>query len=479
MHGAGVELRVHRGAVLVAHMATYVVAPIAVEHVRSGAVEVGQIVEAVPGDVGVARESYLIAVVAQSAPAVIQHRALLALALHVAEPDVVAPEGVAQSLHLFVGEPLLPVEPPEVYAFVHIGVQIGVEQGFHKPLVATQKLHCLAVGVAVAAGKLGVAFLVGAHTVGGVQVHSGFHAGIVEEFQELLIVGKEALVPVPAGPAATGFGRNRMPVHVHHQHVERYVEALEVAYEVAEVLVAVAPVAAPPVAKGIAWWQRHVAGKAGEALQRLLVVGAVNHKIPVLGTVGTRTRGHPIPVGVAVEQQTARVVNQRPAIAGKQPVLNGHRLVAVHIAVVAVEGAVGAFQIGFLLHARLPDNFCAYCLGIAFNLQVAVVECAATQLIGECHLGGDYREFFARHLAGVLHCGIVAFNCHKTLVVDKLAVGGIFHSHCGFVNQREAHVTVAVNHFGFGCGAGCNNQRQRRQYHESTFHRGCYLVVCF
>ena len=190
LHGAGVELRVNRGAVLVAHVSAYVVAPIAVEHVRSGAVEVRQIVEALPSDVGVAREAYLIAVVAKSAPAVIEHRALFSLALHVAEPDVVAPECVAQPRHFFVGEPLLPVEPPEVDAFFHVGVQIGVEQGFHKALVAAKKLHSFAVGVAVATGKLGISFLVGAHAVGWVQVHGGFHACIVEEFQELLIVGE-------------------------------------------------------------------------------------------------------------------------------------------------------------------------------------------------------------------------------------------------------------------------------------------------
>ena len=84
------------------------------------------------------------------------------------------------------------------------------------------------------------------------QVHGGFHAGIVEEFQELLIVREEAFVPVPAGPTAPGLWRNRMPVHIHHQHVERNVKVLEIADEVAEVLVAVAPVAAPPVAKGVA-----------------------------------------------------------------------------------------------------------------------------------------------------------------------------------------------------------------------------------
>ena len=221
-----------------------------------------------------------------------------------------------------------------------------------------------------------------------------------------------------------------MPVHIHHQHVERNVEALEVAYQVAKILVAVAPISAPPVAKGVARRQGNVAGKAGEAFQRLLVVGAVNHEIPVLSALCAWASGHPIPVGVAVEQQAVRVVNQRPSVAGKQSVLNGHGFASVHVAVVAVEGAIGAFQIAFLLHAWFPTDFASAGCLCAGNLQVVFGECSAANLVGKRQLRGGYCEFFARHFSGVLHRSVVALNGNETLVVNKLAVGGVFHSHC-------------------------------------------------
>ena len=148
----------------------------------------------------------------------------------------------------------------------------------------------------------------------------------------------------------------------------------------------------------------------------------------------------------------------------------------MHIAVVAVEGAVCTFQIVFLLHTRLPHNLFAYSLGVAFNLQICTGEGTATQFVGECELRGGYGDFFARHLKGMLHCGVVAFYCHKTFVVDKLAVRGIFHSHCGFVHQCEAHGLVAVNHFGMGfCACGCQ-QCQCGQYSCFCFHRAVVYV---
>ena len=91
------------------HVAADVVAPVAIEHVGGGGVEVGLEVERFPADDGVAREAYLVAVVTQPAPAVVEHRALLAMALHVGEGGIVYPPGVAEPWELLVVESLLPV----------------------------------------------------------------------------------------------------------------------------------------------------------------------------------------------------------------------------------------------------------------------------------------------------------------------------------------------------------------------------------
>ena len=97
-----------------AHVSAHIVAPVAVEHVRRRRVEVRLEVERFPAYYGVAREADLIAVVAQSAPTVVEHRSRFAVALHVGERSIVDPPGVAEVGELLVVAPLLPVEPPEV-----------------------------------------------------------------------------------------------------------------------------------------------------------------------------------------------------------------------------------------------------------------------------------------------------------------------------------------------------------------------------
>ena len=80
-----------------------------------------------PRDDGIARETDLVAVVAQAAPAVVEHRARGAGALEVGEEAIVDPPGDAQVGKVFLGEPMLPVEPPEVDAVALHGFQDDVE----------------------------------------------------------------------------------------------------------------------------------------------------------------------------------------------------------------------------------------------------------------------------------------------------------------------------------------------------------------
>ena len=275
--------------------------------------------------------------VAQSAPAVVEHGTLAVLALHVAEEEVVAPPRIAQPLHLLVVEPLLPVEPPEVDAVVHIGMQIGLEESLYELLVAAEPFHSLAVGAAHALGKLLVFLLVGSHAVGGMQVHRGVDALLVEKTEELAIVGEEVFVPVPARPSATSLLADGVPVHVDDEDVERDVVLAKPPHQITEVLVGVAPVAAPPIAKGIARRHRHTASEARIALQGSLVVVAVTHEVPVLSTLGSRPFLHPVPVRIAIEEEALRIIHQRPAVGREQTVLqrNGCAVVAV-VAVVIV-----------------------------------------------------------------------------------------------------------------------------------------------
>ena len=119
--------------------------------------------------------------VAQTTPTVIEQGTLRAVILHVREPDVVAPEDIVQVLEGTVLFPLLPVEPPEVNAFIDILVQVSVEECLDIFLVRTKPLVGLAVVLAEALHELLVFLLVGAHAIGRVQVHGCLHALLVEE----------------------------------------------------------------------------------------------------------------------------------------------------------------------------------------------------------------------------------------------------------------------------------------------------------
>ena len=237
--------------------------------------------------------------VAQSAPAVVEHGSCLAVALHVGECGVVEPPCVAQSCEFFVVRPLLPVEPPEVHAlFLHRAQYLAVPS-FHETLVGSQPWNVLLLGGVHAHpfGKVAVMCVVGVYAVGRMQIECHVEIVAFHPFQEFCVVGEESFVPCVSAPCSlAGFGV--MPVHVDYEHVEGESVVLHVVHEAAQFVVAVRPVARPPVAEGVAWWQRHLASKRGVVLQGFLVVVSVGEEIPVLRIALIGTFLHPCPVGV-------------------------------------------------------------------------------------------------------------------------------------------------------------------------------------
>ena len=147
-------------------MPAYVVTPITIEHIGGGTVEIRQETKALPCGVRVSRETYLIAMIPETAPPMVEQGTLCAVLLHVAKPNVVAPEDIVEILQSPVLFPLLPVEPPEVNALVYVGMQIGVEKSLYIFLVASHPLVSLAVVLAVALHKLVVLLFVWTHAVG-------------------------------------------------------------------------------------------------------------------------------------------------------------------------------------------------------------------------------------------------------------------------------------------------------------------------
>ena len=200
LHPAYVHLGVDRVGT---HVSAHVVAPVAVEHVGCRRIEIRLEVERFPANYGIARETYLIAVVAQSAPTVVEHRARVAVALHVGECCIVDPPGVAEVGELLVVAPLLPVEPPEVDTVLLHRVQHLLVPALHEVLVGCCPLYILLRG-RVNAHPLRhhrVAVLVGLDAVGRVQVERGLQVLLLSPLQETLWRGEETAVPGVARPA--------------------------------------------------------------------------------------------------------------------------------------------------------------------------------------------------------------------------------------------------------------------------------------
>ena len=103
-------------------------------------------VERLPAYDGISRESYLIAVVAQSAPTMIEHRTGVVMSLHVGECGIVYPPDVAQPRKFLVVVPLLPVEPPEVDAVTFHGSENLVVPSLHESLGGSVPCDVLLLG---------------------------------------------------------------------------------------------------------------------------------------------------------------------------------------------------------------------------------------------------------------------------------------------------------------------------------------------
>ena len=287
------------------------------------------------------------------------------------------------------------------------------------------------------------------------QVERGLQVLLLCPLQEALRRGKQASVPGVACPAAT-CRLGIMPVHIYDEHVERNVVVVHLRDEVAQLVVAVCPVARPPVAEGVARWQWHLARKLGIVAQRLLVVVSVGEEIPVLRLALVRAVGNPLPVGV-VEHISVGVVDERPSVAREESVFERHFVrVEIRVAVVSVERAVGALQVSVVLQARMPAErggvqAAGFLLagGFLFRLdgrdaQVVLVEHSAAFGVRQDEAVGRDGDGLRRvlHLVGCSR--VAAVYGDERLVVKKLSVGRVFHADSSVGNHGEAHVLVLI-----------------------------------
>ena len=362
LHPACVHLGVN--TVNTAPMSADIMTPVAIEHIRSSAIEIRLEIERIPRNHGIAREANLIAMVAESAPAVINHGALIGVILHIREEASAHPPCIFQLSHFFIVDALLPVEPPKVDAVVHHRVKNHIEHSSHEFLVAREPIYALFRGRVHAhnACHFRIFLFIPIHAACRMHIQRNFQVIFLQVLEQSAIVGEKLFVPCPAGPAST-ITFHIVPVHINHEHIERETIVVQVFHQIAQFFIGIEPKSRPPIAEGVTRRKRHFPCKDGVIFQSALIVGAVGHKIPVL-TLRILALSHPLPFLVAVEKQALRVINESPTVACYHAVLDFHvltffpfsRIRCAYIAIVGVESTERSFEICGLLHSRFPSE---------------------------------------------------------------------------------------------------------------------------
>src|SRR3712207_9461750 len=154
------------------------------------------------------------------------------MAFHVGEGGVVEPPRVAEVRKLLVVTPLLPVEPPKVYAHLVEESQLGIEPSLHESLARGLPRYVLLRGGVHAhvACHGGIVFLKVLYAVGGMEVKGDLKVLAFEPIQEFVGARKEPSVEGIARSAAF-FGLGIVPVPVDDQPVERDVVGVEAVAE--------------------------------------------------------------------------------------------------------------------------------------------------------------------------------------------------------------------------------------------------------
>jgi hypothetical protein len=233
-------------------------------------------------------------------------------------------------------------------------------------------------------GHVGVGGFVGMDTFRGMEVQRRPQALFVQPTNKAFRVREELAVPRVASPARRGVSRiGNVPVHVDNADGNRHLLPPELQHQGRQLLLAVGPVTAPPVAKRPTRDHGDAPGDKQIVVERLLVAGAraarvgVGKEVEVQSSV-FEARFQP---ALVVEEQRMGIVDDSPAIAGKQARFERGG------AADGVEGARRALEVGVIFIAVAPGN----ATGREPNLQAVaakrrpfpVVELQGTGLQGE------------------------------------------------------------------------------------------------
>ena len=283
----------HLCILLVKHMATDIVSPIAITDIRGGSCKPRQECQRIPSDVDITREACLIAVRAKASPTVIDHWTVVTLLCHMVIEGVVEPECVVQILHILACYPLLPIEPPEVYALLLHRTKHGIEIGIGPLLLRHLVRNALALfAPTISLCKTLVRLLVRLNTRGRVEVQRGLEILLVTPREEVLGRREELLLPGVACPAHTLIilillrilstqAPGLVPIHIDDEHIERNIQRAHSLDQVAQLIVRILPIATPPISEYILRRERNIARYTGVVLQRLGIFVSVGKEVQI------------------------------------------------------------------------------------------------------------------------------------------------------------------------------------------------------
>ena len=223
---------------------------------------------------------------------------------------------------------LLPVNPPEIHPHLLIGMVQILKICIHKR------------GVRGVKGDLFPAFRVNPHGAGHLriglfmtgnafrwmQVQCYMEPPVMQFFQKPSGVREIVRVPGVAGPAAAAASGDigQMPVHVDHRRGEGNLLLPEPVHQLQIGLLRIGVIPAPPVAQGIAGYQRSRAGKTVKILQAAQIVVAVAEKVQIRFLCFPGMKG-----AVRRKNRAVGIIQNREAVLRHQAPLQLHRAVGL------------------------------------------------------------------------------------------------------------------------------------------------------
>ena len=288
------KFRIVYGFVISKGMASKVVPPISIAHIRCCCGEIWLKGKSRKIDKRIAREPYLITVTAQASPTVENHRtAVGTVVCHIIIEHMIAPECLTESCCIRACKVLLPVYPPEVNALFLVATDNPVEKRLCE--IGIVQAPCYSVVLYILTAKVGGHLseisrrLIPVYSVGRMQVKGNLELLGVNVAEQLLRIGNKVGVPRPARPSSNPCRLTvgiaiPVPVHVENHHVGRNVVIGKILHYLTVVGSRVRLVLAVPISKDVGRRQWYFAGNLCKVAQSFLIVGAIPHEIGVHGT---------------------------------------------------------------------------------------------------------------------------------------------------------------------------------------------------